>query len=205
MYTRLAVLCVYVTDDWCVEDGRNTHTCQGREVTGTRLHGADSGDVCSTCCASATVIVSASWLCWCMPRVDGARFGPALPRSSWITGWFSCRRLLAVFLPTDMSVCSAEVFAVKEVLWQSVCVTIVFLPHSVHCGRFCFFGAASLWFFVCVWNISGNRRTDLHQIHTEDLFAPSLGRVQRSTIKVTRDKKRHFRWTAFSLCLVKHL
>jgi len=35
-----------------------------------------------------------------------------------------------------------------------------------------FFGAVSLWFFVCVWNISGNRWTDFHQIHTEDVFGP---------------------------------
>ena len=31
---------------------------------------------------------------------------------------------------------------------------VLFLPHAVNCGRFCF-DAFSLCFFVCVWNISG--------------------------------------------------
>ena len=33
---------------------------------------------------------------------------------------------------------------------------------------------------VCVWNISRNCWTDLRQIHTEDVFGPSLGWVWRS-------------------------
>jgi len=52
------------------------------------------------------------------------------------------------------------------------------------------FGTVRLWFFVCVWNILG--WTDLRQIHTEDVFGPSLQWVWRSRSKV-RDKK-----TAFS-------
>jgi len=36
------------------------------------------------------------------------------------------------------------------------------------------------------------RWTDLRQIHTEDVFGLSLGRVRRSKVKVTRDKKKHF-------------
>jgi len=42
----------------------------------------------------------------------------------------------------------------------------------------------------------GNCRTDMRQIHTEDVFRPSLGRVcqgQRSKFNATKDKKRHFR------------
>ena len=61
-----------------------------------------------------------------------------------------------------------------------------------------------------VWlpNISGfgNRWTDLRQIHTEDVFCPSLGWVWRSRSKVTSDKKRHFRpfrRPACGLCLAK--
>jgi len=39
-----------------------------------------------------------------------------------------------------------------------------------------------------------NRWTDLHQLHTQYVFGPSLGRVwrSRSKVKVTRDKKWHF-------------
>jgi len=61
----------------------------------------------------------------------------------------------------------------------------------------CMFGimslALDLFFFVffCLWiNYLGNRWTDLRQVHSEDVFGPSLGRVwmSRSKIKVTRDK-----------------
>ena len=63
-----------------------------------------------------------------------------------------------------------------------------FLPQAVNCGRFCFWRRQSV-FFVCVWNIS-----DVHQIHSKDVFGPSLGRVgmSRSKAKVIRGKKRHF-------------
>jgi len=54
--------------------------------------------------------------------------------------------------------------------------------------------------------------TDLRQIHTEDVFGPTLGRVWRSRSKVKdqdhQRQKRHFRrfwWPACGLCLVKHL
>jgi len=57
--------------------------------------------------------------------------------------------------------------------------------------RFCFWRC--LWLFLCVKYL-WNRWTDLHQIHTEDVFGPSLGRVwrSRSKAKVTRNKTRHF-------------
>jgi len=32
---------------------------------------------------------------------------------------------------------------------------LIFLPHAVSCGRFCFWRLQSVGFFVCVWNISG--------------------------------------------------
>jgi len=40
----------------------------------------------------------------------------------------------------------------------------------------------------------GNRSTDLRQIHTEDVFGTSLGRVwrSRSKVKVTRGKTAFF-------------
>jgi len=50
------------------------------------------------------------------------------------------------------------------------------------------FGVVSLWFFCLCMKYFGNRWIDLHQIHTEDMFGPSLERVWRSKIKVTRDK-----------------
>jgi len=38
----------------------------------------------------------------------------------------------------------------------------------------------------------GNRWTDLHQIHVEDVFGSLLGWVWRSKVKVTGTKKQHF-------------
>jgi len=51
------------------------------------------------------------------------------------------------------------------------------------------FGAVCDFFCLCMkylWNCW----TDLHQIHSEDVFGPSLGRVwrSRSKVKVARDK-----------------
>jgi len=57
------------------------------------------------------------------------------------------------------------------------------LPHAVNCGRFCFWRRQSVLFCLCMKYL-GNRRTDLRQIHTEDVFGPSLGRVLRSRSKV---------------------
>jgi len=46
------------------------------------------------------------------------------------------------------------------------------------CVQFVFMFKTSLVSsFVCVWNISGNRWTDLCQIHMENMFGPSFGRV----------------------------
>jgi len=67
------------------------------------------------------------------------------------------------------------------------------LPRAVNCVRFCF-GAVCVFLFV--YEISRDRWTDLNQIHTEDMFGPSLGRVEgqghRSKVKVTRDQNRNF-------------
>jgi len=51
------------------------------------------------------------------------------------------------------------------------------------------FGAISLCFFCLCMKYLGNRWTDLRQIHMEDVFGPSLGRVWRSRSPGT---KRHF-------------
>ena len=53
-----------------------------------------------------------------------------------------------------------------------------FLPLKVNCVRFCFWRC--LWLFLLCVKYLGNRWTDLRQIHTEDVFGPSLGRVWRS-------------------------
>jgi len=46
-----------------------------------------------------------------------------------------------------------------------------------------------LWLFVCVWNISTNLWTDLRQIHREDVFSSSLGRVGMSRSNGRRPKR----------------
>jgi len=63
------------------------------------------------------------------------------------------------------------------------------LPHTVNCVTL-FFGTVT---FLCMKYLQ-NRRTDLRQIHRDDVFGPSLGRVwmSRSKVKVTRDKKMGF-------------
>jgi len=50
----------------------------------------------------------------------------------------------------------------------------------------------ALWLF-CLWiKYLWNRWTDLHQIHMEDVFGPSLRRVWMSRSKVIR--KKHALW-----------
>jgi len=83
------------------------------------------------------------------------------------------------------------------------------LPHALDCGRLCFWRRRSVEFCLCVKYL-GNRWTDLRQIHTEDVFDPSLGRVWRSgqRSKLTGTKNsifRPFRRPVCCLCLVKHL
>jgi len=53
-------------------------------------------------------------------------------------------------------------------------------------------------FVVFVYEISRERLNELHQIHTEDVFGPSMGRVlrSRSKVKVTMEKR------AFSALLI---
>jgi len=86
------------------------------------------------------------------------------------------------------------------------------LPHAVNCLRFCFW--RRLWLFCLCMKYVGNRWTDLRQIHREDVFGHSLGRVWmwRSKVKGQgrQRQKRTFRpfsaaCFACSLCLVKHL
>jgi len=69
------------------------------------------------------------------------------------------------------------------------------LPRAVNCVRFCFWRC--LWVFCLCMKYLGNRWTDVRQIHTEDVFGASLGRVWRSRSKIKsqghRRQKQHFR------------
>jgi len=65
------------------------------------------------------------------------------------------------------------------------------LSVQVYCGQ----TVAHLsycWALVCVWNICGTDERICGKIHMEDVFGPSLGRVWRSKVKVTRDKNWNF-------------
>jgi len=66
-----------------------------------------------------------------------------------------------------------SVFTARIALWK----VLFLVPPG--CGFLCM---KYLW----------NRRTDLCRIHMEDVFGPSLRQVWRSTVKITKDKKRHF-------------
>jgi len=65
---------------------------------------------------------------------------------------------------------------------------LIFTSHS-ELHNVLFFGAVCDFFCLCM-KYHWNRSTDLCQIHSEDVFGPSLRRVSmsRSTVKVTRDK-----------------
>jgi len=69
-----------------------------------------------------------------------------------------------------------------------------FISHAVNCGRFCFFAPSVCVFCLCTKYL-GNCWTDLRQIHLEEVFGPSIGRVWRSgsKVKVSRDKNGIFR------------
>jgi len=70
---------------------------------------------------------------------------------------------------------------------------LLLLPHAVNCWRFCFWRPQSVGFCLCIKYL-WNRWTDFLQIHTEDVFGPSLRHVLRSwsKVKVTVAKKWHF-------------
>jgi len=56
------------------------------------------------------------------------------------------------------------------------------------------FLALSVTFFVCFWlwiKYLWNSWTDLHQIHREDMFGPSLGQVWMSKVKGHQGQKTH--------------
>jgi len=61
-----------------------------------------------------------------------------------------------------------------------------YLLHAVNCGRFCFWRRQSVVFCLCMKYL-WYRWTDLHQIHTEDMFGPSFGRVWRSRSQGTKN------------------
>ena len=79
--------------------------------------------------------------------------------------------------------------------WSVLATSLTAKNKWRRCGRYCFFGAVSLWFLLFVYEISRGRWKDLSQTHTKDMFGPSLGRVWRrkSKVKVTRDKNGIFR------------
>ena len=85
-----------------------------------------------------------------------------------------------------MSSCSPFTY-----LWPELCFPLhspyIFEPSRYHTQ----FLVPSVCGFLCM-RCLGNRWTDLCQIHTEDVFGPTLGRVWRSKVKVTRDKKMKF-------------
>ena len=68
------------------------------------------------------------------------------------------------------------------------------LPQAVNCIRFCFWRC--LWHFVCVWNISGTAERICAKFTGKTCLIPRSEEFecqgQRSKVKVTRDKKRHF-------------
>jgi len=68
-------------------------------------------------------------------------------------------------------------------------------PWTAEALRKVLFLAPSVCFFSLCMKYFGNRWTDLRQIHMEDVFGPSLGRVwrSRSKVKVIRDKNGIFR------------
>jgi len=71
---------------------------------------------------------------------------------------------------------------------------IVFTARS-ELWKVLFFFAVSLWFFVCVWNISGTAEQICAKFTRKACLVPRSdefeGQCQRSKVKVTRDKRRH--------------
>jgi len=70
---------------------------------------------------------------------------------------------------------------------------LLFIPHAVNCWRL--FLVPSVCFICLQVKYLGNQWTDLRQIHTQDVFGPSIRWVwqSRSKVKVTRDKNGIFR------------
>jgi len=101
----------------------------------------------------------------------------------------NCRRILCQILLMLLSIrqCqSAEGASITSIL-------LLFSFFYCTQVRFCFSAVCYVTFlflFLCMKYL-WNRWTDLRQIHREDMFGPSLGRVwmSRSKIKVTRNKK----------------
>jgi len=78
--------------------------------------------------------------------------------------------------------------------------TYLYYYHTQWTAQGSVFGAVC--YFFCSWmKYLVNHRTDLHEIHNEDMFSPSLRQVWRSR---SRGTKMSFWRSACSLCLVKH-
>jgi len=72
------------------------------------------------------------------------------------------------------------------------------------------FGAVSLWFFVCVWNVSGTAERVCAKFTCKTCLVPRSDKFEGHgrTSRLPGMKKQHFwhfRWPVCSLCLVKHL
>ena len=71
------------------------------------------------------------------------------------------------------------------------------------------FSAVSLWFFVCVWNISGTAERTCTKFTRKTCLVPHSdvfeGQGQRSRSPGQKQHFQPFWWPACGLCLVKHL
>ena len=115
-------------------------------------------------------------------------------------------RTVAPFMQDLRCTDSTVTFSLTDCARPNACVTVCSLPHAVNC-RSSVFGAVT--FCLCMKYL-GNCWADLHQIHTEDVFEPSLRRVWRSRSKVKgqghQGPKTDIFWPfGGGLCLVKHL
>ena len=72
------------------------------------------------------------------------------------------------------------------------------LPHAVKCRRFCFWRLQYVLFRFCIKHLR-NHWTDLRQIHTEDVFGPSLGQVWRSRSNVKGQGHQEQKWHFLAL------
>ena len=111
-------------------------------------------------------------------------------------------RLTVCFLRLfAFSLCADKTRYRTRCLWWNVTQVTLLPPARSELRKVLFWRC--LWLFRLCMKYLGNRWTDLHQIHREGVFGPSLGWVwmSRSKVKVTTDKKRGFqrislnRWT----------
>ena len=86
----------------------------------------------------------------------------------------SCKKMIVLLYKN----CSNIGLGTCGVHWKCL------VPHAVNCVRFCV--CRCLWLFCLCMKYLGNCWMDLRQIHTEDVFRPSLKRVWMSRSIGTR-------------------